>query len=299
MTGVEDGDKIMAEIGAYNHGTTTLTKSIIIEGVREHARLPLFVGKWVVSNVASFDIHNVEVEHSTGTAFEIYKVGKVTLAQMNVGPATTAMLIRGVDQLDITDVVFTGIQTGPKIGGTSSDIVKAVAITRSKFNGIQIGGVVIQNTDRLIVESSEFNEMCVGRSVACGLRILDSRNFMIRNSKSIGSEMGFHLESSTGSIENCEVSNTKRVWSTIGGGLYLKNSVVRTRLFTLSGNNASNGAGFYCDGGSLNMFSGKIEGNTATQAGGAGQCNNDCAFFADQVIIRDNKETAPTKCRGL
>jgi hypothetical protein len=129
---------------------------------------------------------------------------------MNVGPATTAMLIRGVDQLDITDVVFTGIQTGPKIGGTTSDIVKSVAITRSKFNGIQIGGVLIQNTDRLIVESSEFNEMCVGRSVACGLRILDSRNFMIRNSKSIGSEMGFHLESSTGSIENCEVSNTKR-----------------------------------------------------------------------------------------
>jgi len=297
---VVDGDKIKAEIGIYQH-TSTIDKAITVEGIREHSKLPVFSGLWNIRNVASFAISNLEVENPGGDVFSLSKVADATFTALSVGPASGAMTVRGGSKtITISDCVFTKLSTGPSIGSSGSDGVEAVVIKNSKFIGITRGGAFhIYNSDRVSVEGVEVADNCVGYSAQCGMKLSYARNFMITNSKVTNAETGAFIEQSTGSIENTVISGINRVYSSYGGGIYLLGSTVRTRMVSLLNNKANIGAGFYCSGGSLNMFMGKIEGNAAATAGGAGECSAGCAFFMDQTIVRENTQTKPSSCRGL
>lgn len=96
--------------------------------------------------------------------------------------------------------------------------------------------------------------------------------------KAINNEQGIQIENSVGTIDSSEISGNQRVYTSQGGGLIVLNSDIRTRGLVINKNKAETGAAIYCNGGSLNLFQGSIEGNTAT-SGTALYCSQSCSMM--------------------
>jgi hypothetical protein len=288
-----NSDTVFIEIGTYKQNIIVKT-SLNLVGIPEYNSVPLLSGGIYFKGKA-VAISNVNVE-STNLGFYFSHCDTVKVMNVNFGPLMdAAMTFEEVrENIEIKNVRISNTEVMEIMGPT-----KVVNIDSLVVNNAQ------DNLEIIKVESLAVNNFLFGssfglRSVSVILSEIKSFTFSKTMLATSGNIL-LKIDNSNGVIEDSSISGVRRNNSQItnGGGLLISGgSNVKTKNLDLTDNESSNGGGFYCEKGTLNMIGGKIHGNKAT-VGGAGQCTASCSFSQVGVDLKDNIQTTPSDCTGL
>jgi hypothetical protein len=184
----------------------------------------------------------------------------------------------------------------------TSDMISAEKLEFLKIYNVNLGptyqrqgrGLRLHTVKSLEISNVKVHETDIGISVYAS-------NFKIKNVEVTKSKVGMALWfASKGTLDNSTISHCSGSYNLDGAGINVNGDITLNNVNLLN-NEASvykkTGGGFYCGGGDLNIFGGKIIGNKALN-GGAGECNS-CSFFISGTEIRDNESEFPSTCRGI
>eukprot|EP01080_Neovahlkampfia_damariscottae_P008987 gene8987-1086_t len=187
------------------------------------------------------------------------------------------------------------------IEANTGDMISADRIESIKISNVNLGpkymrqghGIRIQNTKKVEISNVKVIESDVGIYIS-------GSGFHISNVSIDKCKIGMVLWAK-GTVDDSTISQTTGNYNILGAGINA-NGDVTLRNVNLLNNEASvyrkTGGAFYCGGGGLNIFGGKVIGNKAVY-GAAGDCENTCSFFASGTEFKDNESEFPSKCRGI
>ena len=145
------------------------------------------------------------------------------------------------------------------------------------------------------IANIKVHEVDVGISIS-------STQFSIKNAEITKSKVGMSLGlNSKGVVDNSTISHCEGSYNVMGGGISVNGDIALRNvnlLYNTAGVYKKTGGGFYCGGGGLNIFGGKIIGNKA-QYGAAGECEQSCSIFISGTEFKDNEGEYASKCRGV
>eukprot|EP01080_Neovahlkampfia_damariscottae_P004067 gene4067-7356_t len=186
---------------------------------------------------------------------------------------------------------------------TVQHLISGQRIESITINNVNLGPKYLKQGNAVHFHFTKMVELSNVKIIEADVGInLGDSNFKFKNIHVSKSKIGISInQRCKGTMEDSTITLCQGNTNLIGAGIYTGGDFTLKNVDIIN-NHASTfrktGGGFYCFGGGLNIYGGKVIGNKAVY-GAAGECTPQCSFFTSGTEFKDNENEYPSKCRGI